>query len=200
MTFCSSAFPISMPNHCLSSHHPRPKRQPWNVPCSLTCLFAQILARQKTSDTGNPARVLRHDPPCSICAPPNAGISYHFTEEEYGQDAFEQARRQTVLDEAPNTGSAGLLRQILSEDNTSTLKVAAIIIMGEADLCGPILESYPFSREARKPRGTDLHQLIYDPTADGTQTWKRQHLGQYIISALSLQKAKSRMLLISPPE
>jgi hypothetical protein len=88
----------------------------------------------------------------------------------------------------------------LSEDNTSTLKVAAIIIMGEADLCGSILESHPFSREARKPRETDLHQLTYERTVEGWLDWRRRHLGQYITSALSLQKAKSRMLLVSSPE
>jgi hypothetical protein len=53
--------------------------------------------------------------------------------------------------------------------------------MGEVDLCDPVLESYPFSKEARKPGETDLHQLIYDC---GTKAGERRHLGQYIMSAL----------------
>lgn len=86
-----------------------------------------------------------------------------------------------------------------SEDHTSARETTAIIIMGEADLCSPMLEKLPPSGKARMPRETDLYELVRFPNC-WSPFWKRQHLGQYIMSFSSLQKAKSRMLLVSPPQ
>lgn len=101
--------------------------------------------------------------------------------------------------EATNACSSDLLERISSEDHTSGRETAAIIIMGEADLCSPMLEKLPPSGKARMPRETDLYELVRYPNF-WSPFWKRQHLGQYIMSHSSLQRAKSRMLLVSPPQ
>jgi len=63
-------------------------------------------------------------------------------------------RLQQKAYEPSSASSSGMLRRIFSESQART---AAIIVLGESDLCSSILESHPFSTEAMKPKETDLY-------------------------------------------
>ena len=101
--------------------------------------------------------------------------------------------------EATKAGISDLVQRILFGAHSSTSETAAIIIMGEADLCSPMLERIPPCGKTRMPREIDLYELVHK--WDGKRSiFGREHVGQYIISRLSLEKAKSRMPLASPSE
>ena len=88
-----------------------------------------------------------------------------------------------------------LLRDLCSSENDSSLKTAAVILMGETSFCEQTLESLPLPKYPRKPKETDMFEL-----SSSQSGWKKEYIGSYQRSTESLKKARQNIEMTLPSQ